>query len=66
MLLSLGAGQSLVPLGDNGAAVRRLSRQVWTLRAAEAARVTRPTARVSLRWSGRGVRHARPAQEIAR
>ena len=35
MLLSLAAGHRMVPFGDNGAALRNLSQQVWALRAAE-------------------------------
>jgi hypothetical protein len=38
MLLSLSAGQSMVPFGDNHAALRNLSQQIWALRAAEAQR----------------------------
>lgn len=40
MLLSLAAGQSMVPLGDNQAALRQLSERIWALRAAEAAKQT--------------------------
>jgi hypothetical protein len=39
MLLSLAAGQSMVPLGDNGPRIRQLSAEIWTLRASEAARI---------------------------
>lgn len=38
MLLSLAAGQQMVPFGDNRAVLRNLSQQVWALRAAEAQR----------------------------
>lgn len=38
MLLSLAAGQAMVPLGDNQKAVRQLSERVWALRAADAAK----------------------------
>jgi hypothetical protein len=33
--LSFAAGQSMVPFGDNGAAIRRLSQQIAARRAAE-------------------------------
>ena len=38
MLLSLAAGRSMVPLGDNRAALRKLSHDIWALRAREAAK----------------------------
>jgi hypothetical protein len=38
MLLSLAAGQQMVPFGDNRAVLRNLSQQIWALRAAEAQR----------------------------
>lgn len=34
MLLSLAAGQAMVPFGDNGPRIRRLSAEIWALRAA--------------------------------
>ena len=37
LLLSLAAGQQMVPFGDNRPAVRQLSQRLWALRAAEAA-----------------------------
>jgi hypothetical protein len=39
MLLSLAAGQQMVPFGDNQAVLRNLSQQIWALRAAEARRM---------------------------
>lgn len=38
LLLSLAAGQQMVPFGDNRAVLRNLSQQIWALRAAEARR----------------------------
>lgn len=49
MLASLAAGQSMVPLGDNGPALRQLARRVWTLRAREAAMAAARPPAVSLR-----------------
>ena len=40
-LLSLAAGQSMVPFGNNSASIRRLSERVWALRAVEAASAAR-------------------------
>ena len=40
--LSLAAGQSMVPFGDNGPALRELSQRIWALRAAEAAKAAAP------------------------
>jgi hypothetical protein len=42
LLLSLAAGQQMVPFGDNRRAVRRLAERVWALRAVEAARHEAP------------------------
>jgi hypothetical protein len=39
LLLSLAAGQRMVPFGDNRAVLRNLSQQIWALRAAEAHRM---------------------------
>jgi hypothetical protein len=39
LLLSLAAGQRMVPFGDNRAVLRNLSQQIWALRAAEAQRM---------------------------
>jgi hypothetical protein len=41
MLLSLAAGNGMVPLGDNRGAVRQLSQRLSLLRAADAARPAR-------------------------
>jgi hypothetical protein len=42
MLLSLAAGQAMVPLGDNRKVVRQLSERIWALRAADAAKRAAP------------------------
>jgi hypothetical protein len=39
MLLSLAAGQAMIPLGDNRRELGRFAQRVWQLRAAEAARL---------------------------
>jgi hypothetical protein len=47
MLLSLAAGQSMIPLGDNRAAVRQLSERIWALRVADAANAAKRAPRAA-------------------